>query len=95
MDKKLRAWLWALIILAIVIVVGFFDWLTGYQVDFLLFYFLPVSLAGWFLGLDGYLCHCVGWSRPLGRALIFVLLVCRLEHPDPPCFFPYGWVVSV
>jgi light-regulated signal transduction histidine kinase (bacteriophytochrome) len=51
MDKGLPAWLWGLIIVAIVIVVGFFDWLTGYELDFLLFYFLPITLGAWFLGL--------------------------------------------
>ena len=45
MYRRLPAWLWGSIIVAIVIVVGFFDWLTGYEIDFLLFYFLPVSLA--------------------------------------------------
>lgn len=50
MDKELPAWLWGLIIVAIVLVVGFFDWLTGYELDFLLFYFLPITLGAWFLG---------------------------------------------
>ena len=45
MDKRLPVWLWGSIIIALVIVIGFFDWLTGYEMDFLLFYFLPVSLA--------------------------------------------------
>ena len=43
--------MWGLIIVAIVIVVGFFDWLTGYELDFLLFYFLPITLGAWFIGL--------------------------------------------
>ena len=59
MGKRLPAWLWGLIIIAIVIVVGFFDWLTGYEIDFLLFYFLPVSLAAWFLGLGASLTLAV------------------------------------
>ena len=81
MNKGLPAWLWGSIIVAIVIVVGFFDWLTGYEVDFLLFYFLPVSLAAWFLRTQCiissgcYLRNCVGWSRRLVGARIFILLL--------------------
>jgi signal transduction histidine kinase len=49
MDKGSPTWLWRSIIVAAVIVIGFFDWLTGYELDFLLFYFLPITLGGWFL----------------------------------------------
>jgi|GEM_PF-4586092 len=55
MNKRLPSWLWGSIIVALVIVVGFFDWLTGYELDFLLFYFLPIMLGGWFLGLGALL----------------------------------------
>jgi light-regulated signal transduction histidine kinase (bacteriophytochrome) len=50
MDKGLLVWLWGSIIVALVIVIGYFDLLTAYEFDFLLFYFLPISLAAWFLG---------------------------------------------
>ncbi len=52
MHEELPAWLWGLILIAIVIVVGFLDWLTGYELDFLLFYFLPITLGAWFLGFS-------------------------------------------
>jgi adenylate cyclase len=59
MKKRLPSWLWGSIIVVTLIVVGFFDWLTGYELDFLLFYFLPVSLAAWFLGLGASLTVAV------------------------------------
>jgi hypothetical protein len=50
MKRKLPAWLWASIVVAGVLVLGLVDWLTGYELNFFVFYFLPVSLAAWFLG---------------------------------------------
>jgi hypothetical protein len=32
---------------------GGIDWLSGYDLNFFVFYFFPVSLAAWFLGLGG------------------------------------------
>ena len=59
MYKRLPAWMWGSIIVGMVIVVGYFDWLTGYEYDFLLFYFLPISLAAWFLTLGASLILAV------------------------------------
>jgi hypothetical protein len=50
MKKRIPAWLWANIVVAAVLAVGLVDWLTGYELNFFVFYFLPVSLAAWFLG---------------------------------------------
>jgi hypothetical protein len=50
MKKRLPAWLWATIVVAGVLVLGFVDWLTGYELNFFVFYFVPVSVAAWFLG---------------------------------------------
>lgn len=51
MKKELPAWLWVTIIGLIVFVLGLVDWLTGFELNFFVFYFLPVSLAAWFLNL--------------------------------------------
>jgi len=51
MKERGPAWWWGFIIVAMVIVIGFFDWLTGYEIDFFMFYFLPVALGAWFFGL--------------------------------------------
>ena len=51
MMKELPAWLWGTIIGLIVFVLGLIDWLTGFELNFFVFYFLPVSLAAWFLDL--------------------------------------------
>jgi hypothetical protein len=51
MNKRLPGWLWATITGLGVLVFGLVDWLTGYELNFYLFYFLPVSVGAWFLGL--------------------------------------------
>lgn len=52
MKKELPVWLWGTIICLIIFVLGLVDWLTGFELNFFVFYFLPVSLAAWFLNLS-------------------------------------------
>jgi hypothetical protein len=51
MNKRIPAWLWATITGIGVLVLGLVDWLTGYELNFYLFYFLPISVGAWVLGL--------------------------------------------
>ena len=51
MNQRWPAWLMAAAAIAGVIAVGCMDWLTGYELDFFVFYFIPVSVGAWFVGL--------------------------------------------
>ncbi len=51
MKTSLPTWLWGVIAVVIAIALGLLDWLTGYEMSFSVFYFLPVSLSAWFMGL--------------------------------------------
>jgi K+-sensing histidine kinase KdpD len=51
MNEYLPKWLWGLIVVTGVISIGFLDYITGYELNFFVFYFVPVALAAWFLGL--------------------------------------------
>ena len=42
--------IWAVVLL-ITCILGLIDWKTGYELNFFAFYFLPVGLAGWYLGI--------------------------------------------
>jgi hypothetical protein len=53
MNKQLPTWFWAAITGVGVLALGLVDWLKGYELNFYLFYFLPVSIGAWFLGLEG------------------------------------------
>ena len=50
MDRRLPAWLWATISVACVFLLGVVDWLTGYELSFFVFYYIPISVGAWFLG---------------------------------------------
>ena len=47
---NLPTWLWLLITTVIVLLVGYLDWVTGIELNFFVFYFLPVSIAAWYIG---------------------------------------------
>ena len=47
MKKDLPKWMWILFVVAGVIILGFVDWITGYELNFFVFYFLPVAIAAW------------------------------------------------
>jgi len=53
MKKELSAVAWGAIAVTLVVALGVVDWLTGYELNFFLFYFLPVSVGAWFLGFVG------------------------------------------
>jgi hypothetical protein len=50
MNKRLPAWLVATLVVVGVLVLGLVDWQTGYELNFFVFYFAPLSVAAWFLG---------------------------------------------
>jgi hypothetical protein len=53
MKFKLTALTWAALSVIVVLVLGVVDWLTGYELNFFVFYFLPVSIGAWYLGFVG------------------------------------------
>jgi signal transduction histidine kinase/CheY-like chemotaxis protein len=55
-STKWVAWL---AVLTTTLVVGWLDWVTGAELDLFLFYFLPVSLAAWYMGLASSLITAV------------------------------------
>ena len=50
MDKKIPPWLTITITVAGIFVLGLVDWQTGYELNFFVFYFIPVSVGAWYLG---------------------------------------------
>jgi hypothetical protein len=51
MNKRFPMWLWATITATGVLFLGLIDWQTGYELNFFVFYFIPISVGAWFLGL--------------------------------------------
>jgi hypothetical protein len=50
MKTQLTRGTWGALSVLIVFGLGVVDWLTGYELNFFVFYFLPVSMGAWFLG---------------------------------------------
>ena len=50
-EQSVSKWPTLLGVMALIAIVGALDWVTGYELSFFAFYFLPVSLAAWQLGL--------------------------------------------
>jgi hypothetical protein len=48
---RLRVWMIWIIVLVGPWILGWIDWKTGYELKVDVFYFLPVGLAAWYLGL--------------------------------------------
>jgi hypothetical protein len=51
MSKKSRDLLWGVAAVGAVGIIAQVDWLTGYELSFFVFYFLPVAVGAWCLGL--------------------------------------------
>lgn len=52
MKKPLPTWLWALISLGLIILIGEMHRLTGYELNIFVFYFVPISISAWFIGFS-------------------------------------------
>ena len=51
MKKDSLALMWLSLSWVGVIIIGLIDWISGYDLSFFEFFFLPVSIAAWFIGL--------------------------------------------
>jgi PAS domain S-box-containing protein len=56
---------------AISLIIGILDYFTGYEFSFFVFYFLPVSLAAWFIGKSGAIFFAGFCSSVWAGAFIF------------------------
>lgn len=53
MKMPLQKWQWCIVIFIISLFLGLLDWVSGFILNFFVFYFLPVSLSAWFIGSTG------------------------------------------
>ena len=63
MNKHRPSWLLAVTTIAGVLFLGTADWSTGYKLNFVVFYFLPVSIIVWTMGLLHQWLYCIPQSR--------------------------------
>lgn len=51
MGDNIRKQVQFFAVVVLIITLGVIDWATGIELNFFVFYFIPISLAGWYLGL--------------------------------------------
>jgi diguanylate cyclase (GGDEF)-like protein len=66
LEKRSKLF-WTIIGYALITVVGFVDYLTGYEISFSLFYLIPISLLAWFAG------RRFGIAAAIASALVWLL----------------------
>lgn len=50
MTRTVQSWLWACLGCVVVLLLGWADWVTGTELNFFVFYFVPVAITAWSLG---------------------------------------------
>jgi hypothetical protein len=68
---------------ALLLVLAWVDYVTGYELGFFIFYFIPVSMAAWLLG------RRTGVSFALASAACWFLSDRLANHPYSNAFFIY------
>lgn len=72
-----------LINIAILLIFGWIDYVTGYEFGFFIFYFLPVSIAAWYGGRKP------GIAMACASAVCWYLADRMTHHPYPRPYFIY------
>jgi K+-sensing histidine kinase KdpD len=69
--------------LAVLVLIGWIDYITGYEFGFFIFYFIPVSIAAWFVGRRS------GLFMACASALTWYLSDLYTDHPYSHSYFIY------
>lgn len=69
--------------LAVLGLIGWLDYITGYEFGFFIFYFIPVAIAAWYCG------RWAGIEIAVGSAAVWYLSDKYTHHPYSHSFFIY------
>ena len=83
LDKPVNPLLVNSISLIILLVIGWLDYITGYEFGFFIFYFIPVAIAAWLCGKRS------GLVMAFASALCWYLSDKYTNHPYSQAFFIY------
>lgn len=64
-------------------VIGWLDYITGYELGFFIFYFIPVAIASWYCG------RRLGLKIAFGSAVVWYLSDKYTHHPYSHAYFIY------
>ena len=68
---------------AALMLLGWLDYITGYEFGFFIFYFIPVAISSWYCGRK------LGLPVALGSALVWYLSDKYTHHPYSHSYFIY------
>ena len=69
--------------LAVLLLIGWLDYITGYEFGFFIFYFIPVAIAAWYCGRKD------GISIAIASAVCWYMSDCFTHHPYSHAYFIY------
>lgn len=72
-----------LVSLAVLALIGWLDYITGYEFGFFIFYFIPVAIAAWYCG------RWSGIEIAVGSAIVWYLSDKYTHHPYSHSYFIY------
>lgn len=72
-----------LVSLLVLALIGWLDYITGYEFGFFIFYFIPVAIASWYCG------RWAGLEIALGSAVVWYLSDKYTHHPYSHAYFIY------
>jgi K+-sensing histidine kinase KdpD len=83
LNKPVNPALVNAISLMILLLIGWLDYITGYEFGFFIFYFIPVAIAAWLCGKRS------GLTMAFASALCWYLSDKYTHHPYSQAFFIY------
>lgn len=86
LEKPVNCTVVDVVSLLVLLLIGWLDYITGYEFGFFIFYFIPVSIAAWFCGKSS------GLFIAFASAFCWYLSDKYTYHPYSQAFFIY-WEV--
>jgi len=83
LEKQINCKLVDSVSLLVLLLIGWLDYITGYEFGFFIFYFIPVAIAAWFCGKRS------GLAIAFASALVWYLSDKYTHHPYSEAFFIY------
>jgi len=69
--------------LAVLVLIGWLDYITGYEIGFFIFYFIPVAIAAWYCGSKDGICIAIA------SAVCWYISDRFTHHPYSHAYFVY------
>ncbi|NVN99653.1 MAG: DUF4118 domain-containing protein [Geobacteraceae bacterium] len=83
LERQVNCNLVDIVSLLVLLLIGWLDYITGYEFGFFIFYFIPVAIAAWFCGRSS------GLAIAFASAFVWYISDKYTHHPYSQAFFIY------